>query len=366
MLLTIFICLILLSIIRPKSKIVFYCLLILMWFIASFCTNCADRTVYIARYTNYSMFSSRTEIGFDLLMTFFNKMGISFNQYLMIIYAIIFGVYGWFIKRNTDRIAFVLGMYAIFSYCIDAIQIRNSIGFSFALIGINELFNSEMSKNKYIKFFAFVIIGSLFHFSNILFLLILLGNKLNIKNNIKVTVVVSTILLILNKTDIIRNIGAKVIGVRINEILGRVNDYTTQQINNMLLVMIISLLLMLCCLYLAYRNTNIGKSWSISDGIKKNSYIVKVLNSQIILFITIFMIPIIPDIYRIQRYGLILGYLGCSKFKVLECPKKVIDPNIYNWLFIITVLLLFYLQIYRLGNIESTFLALMNNNKFMH
>ena len=366
MLFLIFICLIILSIIRPKSKKIFYVILLFMWFTAAFCTECADRSIYMARYSNYLSFSSTTEVGFNFLMFVFNKIGLTFDQFLMIAYAFIFGIYGWFIKKNTDRLAFVAGMYLIFSFCIDTVQLRNSIGFAITLIGVNELYKDKMDKKSYIRFVAFVLLGSLFHFSNIFFLILLLGTRYNIKKNAIITAVSSVILLLLSKSNLVVNIGYSFVGSRINEILGRVNEYTNHQINSMLLCMIISLLLIILCLYLAYRNTKIAKKMNIDDGVRKFTFIEKTINYQTLLFITIFMIPIIPDVYRIQRYGLLLGYLGCSDYKVIGCKKKLFDSRLYYLFFVIVVLLLFYLQIYKLGNIESTFEALMNNNKFIN
>lgn len=362
MLLSIFIFCTFLSLILPKSKVIFYSYLFLLWYVAAFCTQCADRSVYIARYINYLNFQSQTECGFNLLMWVFNKVGIQFDTFLMIIYAFILGIYAWFIKKNTERISFVLGLYGIFSYCIDVVQIRNSLGFAFVLIGLHQFLKNKMGKKECVKFCFFVIVGSLIHFSNIFFLLLLVCNKKSFKENLKIVLVTATLLIIIVKVNLLRGLGFKAVGNKIDDVFGRIASYSSHQINSMVITVIISFLLMIVILYISYKNTCFER---IAGGQEKKEFLTKIMNSQAMLFITVFMIQVMPDVYRIQRYGMLLGYIGCSKYEVSNTKNKVLSTNFYNFLTVLVALLLFYLQITKLGNYEATFRALMTNNKFL-
>lgn len=354
-----------LSLLFPKSKFMFYSYLFLLWFIAAFCTQCADRNVYIARYFNYVGFQKQTEYGFNVIMLFFNSLKVPFDYFLMIIYGFILGIYAWFIRNNTDRFSFVLGLYGIFSYCIDMVQIRNSLGFTFVLIGIHQILKNKIGKEEYVKFCFFVIIGSLIHFSNIFFLLLLLSNRVSIKKNFKVVIYTALLLIIIAKANLFQVLGEQVIGKKIDDILGRTIDYSSVQIKSMIITVIISFVLLISTIYIAYRNTKIASNEGSNEGKEKNEFVTLIMNSQIMLFTTVLIIPMMPDIYRIQRYGVLLNYLGCSKYEISDVNKKVMNSFFYNFLTIIISVLLFYLQIQKLGNFESTFMSLMTNNKFL-
>ena len=70
--------LLLLCIVKPKSKPIFVALLGLMWITMTFITGNVDESVYLSRYNNASEWTLNTELLFQLLNTICNKVGLSF------------------------------------------------------------------------------------------------------------------------------------------------------------------------------------------------------------------------------------------------------------------------------------------------
>lgn len=173
--------------------------------LAAFCTNHADYLTYYLRFYNYQSLSSMTEAGFNLIMKLFHIMSADFQLFLCIAYAFVICTVCWFIKNNTSKSALVLAIYSIFSYCIDVVQLRNTISFCICLIGLNSLLKSvnKINKKTAIFYCVCVILASFIHFSAILFIVVLLPYYFNIRKCIFITIVSSIIFAVFGNSYII-------------------------------------------------------------------------------------------------------------------------------------------------------------------
>lgn len=151
-----FIFLSLLSVIRPKSNKVFVCLVIFTWFVAAFCTQHADYATYYTRYMNYERLSSLTEVGFTWIMILFHKLAFSFDLFLCVAYAFTIGTVAWFIRKYSPNYTLCFALYSVFPYCIDSVQLRNTIAFCIFLIGLNSLLKRRRNaKDKTSELFCY-------------------------------------------------------------------------------------------------------------------------------------------------------------------------------------------------------------------
>lgn len=71
-------------------------------------------------------------------------------------------------------------------------------------------------------------------------------------------------------------------------------------------------------------------------------------------------------VYRIHRYLLVLGYIAATSYNTERCKRRLINTTFFYVILMITVWLIFYIQICRLNSYDGTFFALFHNNKFIH
>lgn len=355
---------------RPKSKKLMMAFLVFLWFIAAFCTNHADFLTYTVRYNDYLSVASITEVGFNALMKICNVIGLDFQTFLCISYAFILGTIGWFIVKFFNNCAFALGLYSIFPYCIDMVQLRNSLAFALCLIGINQLIQSVESKNtKHVVLFTVLIAcASSFHFSTILFLILLVPYYCGAKKNFVITAVLFCILEVVISTDFVARFASIFMYAdRVNMILARIQKYDVHNIHTIQLAMILSTIITGCLLWatkynLVLENRNGSDPTRSEKNIRVIDYIIAL---QVVAIVIIPMIPFALDIYRIHRYILLIGILFVSLYGDVYSHVRLVNIHLFRLVAFVSIWLVFFLQIYCLNNFESTYLALFTNNAFL-
>lgn len=155
---TYFVCL--LNIILKKNKVAITLILFLMIILFGWSYGNADYNTYLERYNRYYLYKSDTEPLYTNFVLFLNRLGISFNQN-MIIVSILFTVNIFLvIKKFTNNIGFVLGLYLIYPFSMNVVLQRYTIGLIFVFWAIYFL-----SQKKIIFFNILVVTGGLFHYS---------------------------------------------------------------------------------------------------------------------------------------------------------------------------------------------------------
>lgn len=360
MLFVIYVLMIILCIVKPKSKKCFFAMLFLLWFISAFSTNNADWEGYQIIY-NYSTYP--TEYGFNALMSIYHFFNFKFEFTLLIDYLIVYGLYGWFIYKNTDYKALVLAVYSIFPFCMDAIQIRNSMAFGVALIGINELLKERINYKSYIKCAVFIMISALFHNSCAILILLLFAQMFSIKTNMFLSLSFCIIFFAIVQTGLIKDIGYFVIGNRMDDLMYRLSLFSAKSIFNIVAAMAITLGFSLLFLYFSKKNS-LKRIETFSESNKDLAVVNRIAKCQIMIFATACLVLFFPDLYRLQRYCVLLTYIGISKCYTTRHYLTLKNYK-FNYLLLFSVLMLFFVQVVKLGNFDWTFVALMKYNKFI-
>lgn len=370
LLLAVYLVLIGLSAIMPKSKKLFYVILAFLWFIAAFCTDHADYQTYYLRYNNYLSLSTMTEAGFNLVMYLFHTLSFDFQGFLCVAYAFTIGTVGWFIKKHTSNCALCIALYSIFPFCIDAVQLRNTIAFCVCLIGMNCLmdFNNKSKVRKVAAYIVAVILASFIHFSSIVFLIILIPYYFEVKKTCTVTGIVTIILVLFGNTGLLSRIATIFVSTdKVDSALERILQYDVYSIQAMQLAMLFMTIIILLIFYITYKNNRVEIKYAANSllGIKARETMNFAVKTQIVSLAVLPIVYFILDIYRIHRYILILGYVGVSLYGITNSRKYLVNQKAYNIFLILAAWVIFYLQIYKLNNFESTFMALFTNNKLL-
>lgn len=369
LLLAVYLILIGLSAIMPKSKKLFYVMLVFLWFIAAFCTDHADYRTYFLRYNNYLSLSTMTETGFNLIIYLFHKMSFDFQGFLCVAYAFTIGTVGWFIKRHSSNCALCMALYSVFPFCIDAVQLRNTIAFCVCLIGMNYLMDSNNGSKgrKTAVYVIAVIVASFIHFSSIAFLIVLIPYYFDIKKTCTITGIVTVILMLFGNTDLLSRIATIFVSTeKVDSVLGRILLYDVHSIQAIQFAMLFTTIIIMLIFYITYRNNSLEIKYAASSipGIHARKTMNFAVKTQIVSLVVLPIVYFILDVYRVHRYILILGYIGISLYGVINSRKRFVNQKAYNIFLVLSAWLIFYLQIYRLNNFESTFMALFTNNKF--
>lgn len=363
MLLVIYIFLIILCYLRPESKKIFYFMLAYLWFLSAFCIEKPDIEVYEVRYMQYDSLSSMTEVGYTLLMYIFNKLHISFEMFLKFSYAFILGVVGWFISNNTKKINIVLAMYAIAPYCSDMVQLRSSYAFAFILIGLNILLNQ--GKRGVVKYILFTAIASTFHYSAILFLVVLIPIYCSFRKTCVITAITTGILFIFNQVNLLERIITLFVGnTRAVSILSRINSYGSDAIYNIILAVIASVAILIVMLMISKKNILL-----ITDYDEEKKYYLEKIKFYtsicVVSIITVSLVPYALDVYRIARYLMIISYIGISYYDILPNKHIYINKGAHKILCLLCSLCILYIQVYKLNDFEDTFWTLFVNNQLL-
>lgn len=370
-LMAVFIFLSLLSVIWPRSNKVFVCLVVFTWFVAAFCTQHADYATYYTRYMNYERLSSLTEVGFTWIMILFHKLSFSFDLFLCIAYAFTIGTVAWFIRKHSPNYTICFALYSIFPYCIDSVQLRNTMAFCVFLIGLNSLLKEdETLKIRRVIFFVIsVIIASFIHFSAILFLLVLIPYFLDIRKITIVTAIVTGILMLVGNVDLLTKVATLFVSSsKMDSVLDRITKYGVHSIHSIQLAMIIPTALILLFIFSSQYNLRLEEKYgtNLQRTIEVQNNLDIFLKIQIVALCILPIVPFILDVYRIHRYLLILGYIAATSYNTERCKRRLINTTFFYVILMLTVWLIFYIQIYRLNSYEGTFFALFHNNKFIH
>lgn len=155
---------------------------------------------------------------------------------------------------------------------------------------------------------------------------------------------------------------------KMDSVLGRISKYGLHNIHSIQLAMIIPTVYILLFSWASKYNLSLEEMY----GTNTKETILARNNSEFFLKIQIAalcILPIVPfilDVYRIHRYLLVLGYIAATSYNTECCKRRLINTTFFYVILMITVWLIFYIQICRLNSYDGTFFALFHNNKFIH
>ena len=273
----IFLGLFLLAIVYPRSKYLTIAIASFMLFVYTFTWHEGDLEVYEWVYKDLftGRFYTAYEPGFVALMWLCKKIGLSLYR---------------FIRRQTVYSSFVMALFCIFPFFMFSSVLRSGISCVFVLLAIEQLIIDKGNKKKYL---IYVIIGSLFHYSTVLFLpFLLFTGKIKRTRLIGAFVGMCVLTFLINYTNVIYTVVSNF--TQRQKIIGWLmkND-ATANING-----IIAIGILLITVYLLNRNnlkklSGIGGRYLVSE-IRNNQIQISYQMSVYMLFLSPLMVLASP------------------------------------------------------------------------
>lgn len=146
-----------------------------LWAISAWNTYNPDYNVYKRWFDlkNYGGILKRFEPGFAYSMIVMSKMNLSYQQFLMIYFAIGLIIIALSVKCYCRQPALVILLYGIYPFFMDIVQIRNFMAEAIIIFALR--FLEERSKRNIFLYILFVMIASTFHITFMVFLIFLLA-----------------------------------------------------------------------------------------------------------------------------------------------------------------------------------------------
>lgn len=136
-------------------------------------TFCADFEDYESWYEGQD-YPIIMEPGYIWLTNIFHSYGFSFIEFRLTYFAFSFLIAIFALRRLNINCHLIIFYYLLFAFILDAIQIRNTMGISFLLLGVS--FLADRSRVKYI---ICLLCAILFHYSFAIFIPLLFYKSLN-------------------------------------------------------------------------------------------------------------------------------------------------------------------------------------------
>ena len=163
-------------VLKPRH-LIFVGLFVFAWVLFGFNYSNADYSNYEFAYNEIKEArpNGYFEIGFYLLIRLAAVLGINYQGFLIIISAVCLLIFVNALKHLTANVNLAFAFYLVYPFVFDIVQYRNFLAFSFVLYGLHYLLNKNSKSIKNVlKYFAFVILGALFHSSVVVYALLFL------------------------------------------------------------------------------------------------------------------------------------------------------------------------------------------------
>lgn len=351
------------SIIKKDSKVLFLITFLLLWILVTFNYNNADYNMYQRLYNLYgnSQGFMSSEILFQVFCKIGNFFGMSYRVFRAIYSTITIVLLANSFKHLTKNCSIVSGLYMIFPFLLDAVQIRHFMAIALVIYGLRFLVTDN---NKDIwKYIVCNILAIGFHYIAIFCLLFVILKFFENKKILIFCIALDLILIIL----IISGIGVTILSYILP--MEKVQAYfITNQYKTSFLIMCIATIIQILTIiyaniisaiwnkkyinniYEEEENKNIEKEKKIIDIILK-------INTLSLLLIPTFFFNI--QMYRMSRTILILDYIMLG----ISLGKKNRKDNIFLIFFTIIILICFlYLRVIQNNVFNSTIGAMVNYN----
>lgn len=354
---------IILGILNEKSKTVTLFQLLVIWILLGWSYGNADYPNYLTRYTYYdsSALGERTEFLFFQLFKLGNQLGLSYDQFLIVVALIFVIAFGSIIRKVSQNPNLVLSLYLVFPASVDATQIRFALASILILLGFSILFNDDIRLGE-IYYAVLVVIAALFHIGTILFMFMLPIRRLNKKRTYLYTILVSVAIAVLGMG------GAQRILSLFPNMLTKLSLISTSNITRIIYWVVVEMIVwivLLIVLHLFERyviRNNLG-------AVKNYNYIYK---AAVISVITIPVTLFFQDAYRILQCICILLY--CSLSNVF--PAGIVTKrgrgkfatngtrNTLLFMSFVFAFLFLYAIVLNSSNFETVFIPYFEDNKF--
>lgn len=133
------------AVVRRRGKVIFPLAMIFLWLLMSGNTTSPDRYTYIYTYNRFTHIdmNGSMEIGYQLFMYMAKKMGLNFQGFLAIYFAIALLIFYAAIKSLAKNNLLVLGLYILYPMILDSDQIRSFMGACIVLLGLTYIIKEK-------------------------------------------------------------------------------------------------------------------------------------------------------------------------------------------------------------------------------
>lgn len=354
MLFVIFLGLLILGIIFRNNKYLFVIQLCFIAFIIGGAgDSLADYPVYFNKFTNVSSNRQSNEWFFNLFLVTCKSTGMSYYGFRIVVgilYSVVVGFVS--IKMSKNNFCFVVSMLMIYPFCIDSVQLRQTLAMLFGILAFERLFNRTRKLDIFLALIFLILAGGM-HASTYLYLLLVPIFFIRNRNKFVLYCIISVIVLFVITSNSFEDIAEVFVSADKAELLEE--KAIGAQFKYYILLIVISLLPII-----PYLN-DVNKKRNISSG---SLILVKMNIAMIVICIPLMMYK--GSFYRIQQVLLIFNYAAVSNYLVANYDKSEI--NISNFKYSIHSIVVSFVSLYMLvlssPNLYTVFWPLFNDNIF--
>lgn len=354
--------------VKKNSKAIFFLFFLFMWIMFAWSFGNADYFAYLSSYNNLSFFNNLAEAtkGLEILFTFFNSLGLTYQGFLVIISLICLTIISSSVCKYSSYGGFIFLLYFIYPYLLDIVQIKNFIVTALIVFGVRYLISEKRGSS--IRFILIICLATLIHYMAIIFLLLLLVKYFSSKKIILITMVLSLLIIITYKTNLFFIIASKVAPISwiTTRLYQGVGDGFVSQILRVVTILfifggfIILKKKVIRCINKNEQNTMVNKNCLVNNS-AKFKFIDIVSKINILVLITIPLLMFSNEFYRIQQDILILNYtvfsLGFNKSNENKRERAIMVFKMIVYSFI-----LLYIMVLRNNNLFTVFYPAFKNN----
>lgn len=361
-----------LSLLKPRSKCLYVIIMLFLWLCMAGTYGNADEGIYMSRYNQPDLWVSNTELLYGLIMSFFRKIGCSYEVYKSIITLIQLLLISSTIKRYSKYPNLVLVLYFWFPFLLDVAQMRNALATAIMIFGIQFLINDiesnsckeKITKNE-IKYIICIIVAALIHTATAGWILLLFAKKWKMKAVMLFTVMFNIVALFFNSNWLLSVL------TKIN-VKSRITAYLSIEYQNsewrhygtaLLIVGLTFMFSMIVCSYLKYSNTQ-------EEIMNTNILLWKKINIILLCVVSI-IIKYTGEVYRLQVGLSLINYMIITNcftglFGVKNNQIKLMkrDCIMFGILIAYVAVSVWVLEI-RYGVNEVIFMPVFENNRFI-
>lgn len=310
-----------------KSKLLLSINFIFLVILLGFTYGPYDTQIFIERYIYYQKFENFTEGLFNIIVKFFNSIGMSYRLFMVSLSLVELFFIFKFIKKYTSNPFFVIALFMIYPMIVWFTQLRFLMAFTIVLTGgINALI--EKKKSYKLKATIFILLASLIHSSSLFYLIFVFADSFSNKKTFFLSILIMTCSLFIEP---LMKLATMIIGTtKINAIIAEMGR-TTGVFGR--------------C---ATASTMIGGYFFIYYLIKSDKKYCESNKKEILFIDTIFKynswamicVPLIitfsTAFYRIPQSLLLLNYIAISKYIASNRDFKIRKNEFI--IYIITIL----------------------------
>ena len=175
-----------------KSKFVTVISLLFLYIMMWGNTYNGDYNAYKLLYDGVELYP--IEPGFKLIIYISNKVGLSYQSFLMVIGVVSIILIGRTVRRYAENYSIIFAFYLMSSFVMDTIIIRNTLAMAVVIFAL-----PYFAQGKKMKYFLCIILATLIHVSMLIFLVPLIIGRIK---SIKITKLLIPVIIVYHRAHL--------------------------------------------------------------------------------------------------------------------------------------------------------------------